>query len=47
MLAFYLLAKDNEKALVHCYGGHGRTGTCALIIARLLQKMYNTFDDIT
>ena len=47
LLTFYKLAKDDEKALVHCLKGHGRTGTFALILTRLLQYTNNTFDGIT
>ena len=35
--------KDKPKAVMHCRQGHGRTGTCTLILSRILQKFYGTF----
>ena len=28
--------KDKPKAVMHCRQGHGRTGTCTLILSRIL-----------
>ena len=35
------------KALVHCRGGWGRTGTTVMILTRILQRINGTFDSIT
>ena len=35
------------KALVHCRGGWGRTGTTVMILTRILQRINGTFDSIS
>ena len=35
------------KALVHCRGGWGRTGTTVMILTRILQRINGTFDNQT
>ena len=35
------------KALVHCRGGWGRTGTTVTILTRILQRINGTFESIT
>ena len=37
----------SPKALVHCRGGWGRTGTTVMILTRILQRINGTFDSIT
>ena len=38
------LRKPDNKAVVHCRQGHGRTGTLVTILTRQLQKHYGTYN---
>ena len=42
MVALYTQSNGTKKAIVHCRGGHGRTGTFATILARMLQLYHGT-----
>lgn len=44
LVAHYTAAATrNQKAVVHCRQGHGRTGTTVTILSRLLQRYHETF----
>ena len=49
LVTFYVSAQQgsNPRAIVHCRGGHGRTGTFTLMLARILQRFYDTFNQIS
>ena len=48
ILKFYAdLTKSNQKVVMHCRQGHGRTGTTVTILSRLLQRLYRMQDLIT
>ena len=40
LLAHYTAPNKDFKALVHCFKGHGRTGTTLTILSQLLQAYY-------
>ena len=41
------LRKPENKAIVHCRQGHGRTGTLVTILTRKLQEHFNTYSQIS
>ena len=49
LVTFYTNGEDwkSNRAIIHCRGGHGRTGTLILILTRLLQKIFGTYEQIS
>lgn len=48
LITFYISEEgENKRAVMHCRGGHGRTGTCSLILTRILQQFYETSGQIS
>mmetsp|Transcript_45804 Transcript_45804/g.60678 ORF Transcript_45804/g.60678 Transcript_45804/m.60678 type:complete len:81 (-) Transcript_45804:105-347(-) len=43
----YAGSSSPKKAVVHCRGGHGRTGTLSTILSRMLQLYHGTESTIS
>ena len=47
LVTLYAGSNGSKKAIVHCRGGHGRTGTFVTILARMLQIFHGTESTIS
>ena len=47
LVGLYTASKGAKKAIVHCRGGHGRTGTFVTIVSRMLQIYHGTESTIS